>query len=271
MFQKKFITLLFFITLQKIVLSQFWQQITDFPGPSRDDGTSFVIGNNAYCGTGLQDWFVASNDFYLFDMSNETWNAIDSLPFGSVRQYATGFSDNIYGYVFGGVNAGIYYNDLFMYDPTTGNWQTKTTMPATGRAGSACFVINDTAYIIGGRTTSAVSINEVWAYCFTTDTWIQKNNFPFGERWRASAVAQNNKGYLIFGMDATYHRHNELIEYNPTTSMWTQISTFPSLGRLYASMKSSILYFLLITCKAIVRSFRLLIFSFILLFIKNTI
>jgi N-acetylneuraminic acid mutarotase len=36
--------------------SQDWIQKQDFPGPARDDGASFKIGNKAYCGTGMNSW-----------------------------------------------------------------------------------------------------------------------------------------------------------------------------------------------------------------------
>ena len=230
-------SLLFVILFfQKIIFAQSWVQITDFPSTERDDGTSFVIGYTAYCGTGLKPFFIASNDMYSFDMNTETWATINSLPTGAERQYATGFSSNSFGFIFGGVGS-IYYNDLWMYDPITGNWQTKTALPASGRMGSSCFVINDTAYIIGGRTSVAASISDVWAYCISADTWTPKNNLPFGARWRASATTDNTKGYLIFGKDSASISRKELFEFNPVTNLWTQISTFPGNGRAYAAMK----------------------------------
>jgi N-acetylneuraminic acid mutarotase len=236
MFLKKhylFFLLLFF---QKIILAQSWVQISDFPSTERDDGTSFVIGDKAYCGTGLKPFFITSNDMYSFDMITEAWATINSLPSGTERQYATGFSNNNFGFIFGGVGS-VYYNDLWMYNPITGNWQAKTPLPAAGRMGSCCFVINDTAYIVGGRTSVATSISDVWAYCISADTWTMKNNLPFGARWRASATTDNTKGYLIFGKDSASVSRKELYEFNPATNSWMQISAFPGNGRVYAAMK----------------------------------
>ncbi len=228
-----FFLLLFF---QKIICSQSWVQITDFPATERDDGTFFVIGDTAYCGTGLKPFFITGNDMHSFNMNTETWATINSLPAGTERQYATGFSSNNFGFIFGGLGS-VYYNDLWMYDPITGNWQAKTPLPAVGRMGSSCFVINDTAYIVGGRTSVATSISDVWAYCISADTWTPKNNLPFGARWRASATTDNTKGYLIFGKDSASISRKELYQFNPATNLWTQISTFPGIGRTYAAMK----------------------------------
>ena len=54
--------------------AQNWQQLNDFPSTERDDGVAFVIGNNAYCGTGLNSSFVACRDFYAFDMNTDQWS-----------------------------------------------------------------------------------------------------------------------------------------------------------------------------------------------------
>lgn len=232
---KNCVLLLLFLFLQRTTSSQSWIQIADFPSIERDDAISFVIGETAYCGTGLKPFFIASNDMYSFDMNTETWAAINSLPIGTERQYATGFSNNIYGFVFGGIGSE-YFNDLWMYNPLTGNWQAKTSLPADGRMGSSCFVINDTAYVIGGRTSLSNSISEFWAYCISSDTWTQKHHLPFGSRWRASATSNNTKGYLLFGVDSESVFRRELYEFDPLLNAWSQLSVFPGTGRVYAAM-----------------------------------
>jgi N-acetylneuraminic acid mutarotase len=232
---KKYALFFFLILMRKASIAQTWSQIADFPSTERDDGTSFVIGNKAYCGTGLKPFFIASNDMYAFDMDTETWSTIQSLPAGSERQYASGFSHDDHGFIFGGSGSS-YFNDLWMYDTSSGNWQAKAPMPSAGRMGASSFVINDTAYIVGGRTSASPSISEVWAYCILTDTWVQKNNLPFGARWRAAAATNNNKGYLIFGRNETDRFCKELFEYNPSSDSWTLLSIFPGNGRTYSAM-----------------------------------
>src|SRR5687768_15980369 len=143
---------LLFILFTQLARGQTWQQTSDFPGVERDDAVSFVIGEKAFCGTGLKTGWVACNDFYVLDMINNSWDTIASMPLGTERQYACSFSSNNRGFVFGGINGATYYNDLWMYDPAMNNWQSKTALPASGRAGAGCFVINDTCYVAGGRT-----------------------------------------------------------------------------------------------------------------------
>lgn len=233
---KKYALVYLFFLIQKIVFSQTWVQISDFPSTERDDGVSFIIGNKAYCGTGVKPGFIVCKDMYSFDMQTETWDTINPLPTGLERQYATGFSHNGYGYIFGGIYGNVYFNDLWMYDPVTGHWQNKASLPSIERMGACSFVINDTAYIMGGRTSVSESIEEMWAYCMTSDTWTFKGNLPFGERWRASAVSSNGKGYLIFGKDASEINRRELYQFEPFTNSWNQLGNFPGLGRVYSSL-----------------------------------
>lgn len=242
-------TLLIFglLLIQFSILAQNWQQLTDFPGNQRDDGTGFIIGDTGYFGTGLTPWWTAERDFYGLNLTNDSWFSLASLPADEERQYACGFSNNITkGYVFGGYNGTQYLNDLWEFNPASNSWMALSPLPDSGRSGSTCFVLNDTAYIIGGKTAINTALNEIWAYSLNANTWIQKNSFSFGNRWRASATSKNGKGYMIFGRDENNFFHNELYEYAPAQDSWIQISNFPSLGRSHASM--SVINDALIVC-----------------------
>ena len=93
---------------------QSWNKLQDFPGVARDDGSTFTIGNKVYGGTGLQVGWTCANDFYVFDLTTETWGVIAPLPLIASRQYGVGFSILGKGYVFGGVNdSGSLLNDLW--------------------------------------------------------------------------------------------------------------------------------------------------------------
>lgn len=225
------------LLLKATCFAQTWNQLSDFPGTQRDDGTSFVIGNTAYCGTGNLPWGVGTIDFYAFDMNTELWSSIASLPVGEERQYACGFSDDTHGYIFGGYNTGTFFGDLWQYNPLTNTWTERTAIPADARSASACFVIGDTAYLVCGKTASNYAINEVWAYNMSNDSWEQKNNFPFGNRWRSSGASSPTKGYLIFGKDETLSYEESLYEYNPITDSWTLLNTFPLPGRTHSSLQ----------------------------------
>lgn len=216
--------------------AQSWTSITDFPGTERDDGIAFVIGNKAYCGTGLQVGWTPTLDMYALDMQNDSWAPVSFMPPGSERQYACGFSYQNKGFVFGGINGTNYLNDLWIYDALNNSWQAGNPMPAIGRAGASVFVIQNTAYIIGGKDASGIPLNEVWAYDCTTNLWTQKNNFPFGGRWRAVATTIANKGYFMLGLDVANTYPIQLYEYDVVNDTFLPISNFPMPGRIYASL-----------------------------------
>lgn len=217
------------------VYTQTWLQKCDYPSHGVDDGTSFVIGDKAYCGTGIVDWFVSQGDFYAFDLITEQWNPIASLPAGEERQYANGFASDSFGYVFGGYN-GNFLNDLWRYDPRNDQWLEMTSLPDSGRSGAASFVVDSIAYIIGGKNDSSQALNEVWAYHMNSDSWQRKSDLPFGGRWRSAATTNDSLGYLALGMDDTLRYCPELYTYHPQTDSWTKLSDFPHGGRNYVKM-----------------------------------
>lgn len=97
-------------------------EVVEFPSSPRDDGTSFIINNTAFVGTGLSPWWTNEADFYGFDFVSENWFEIASIQASEGRQYACGFSVNNYGYLFGGYNGTNFLNDLWCYDPTANTW-----------------------------------------------------------------------------------------------------------------------------------------------------
>ncbi|MBA2584183.1 MAG: hypothetical protein H0V01_12440 [Bacteroidetes bacterium] len=54
-------------------------------------------------------------------MTTESWSISPSMPTGTERQYASGFSSTNSGYVFGGVNSD-YLNDLWMFNEQSNQW-----------------------------------------------------------------------------------------------------------------------------------------------------
>lgn len=231
----RFLSLFCFSLLFFSLSAQNWQQLNDYLSSGVDDGTAFVIGDKAYCGTGIVDWFASQRNFYAFDLNTESWTAIASLPQGKERQYASGFASDSFGYVFGGYN-GEFLSDLWRYNPRNDQWQEITPLPDSGRSGAACFVIDSMAYIIGGKNDSSQALSEVWAYNMNNDSWVQKSDLPFGSRWRSAATSNDSLGYLAFGMDDTLRYCQEVYEYNPQTDSWTKLSDFPNGGRNYVKM-----------------------------------
>lgn len=213
---------------------QSWNKLQDFPGVARDDGSTFTIGNKVYGGTGLQVGWTCANDFYVFDLTTETWGVIAPLPLIASRQYGVGFSILGKGYVFGGVNdSGSLLNDLWEYNPTTNTWLLKSPMPSIGRSGAVAFVINEIAYIVGGKTSTNNAIPETWTYNPITNSWTQLANLPINGIWRGVSFTNNSKGFIGLGKNNLDHYNKLFYEYAPTTNTWSQVLGYSHSGRAY--------------------------------------
>ncbi|MBO9618859.1 MAG: hypothetical protein J7539_07480 [Niabella sp.] len=110
-----------------------WTRLRDFPGRSRTQAGSFVIGNKAYMAGGWlesnYDSYLFTNEIWEYDIPNDSWRLIRSpgpgagpYPFTS----STCFSYNGKGYIFdcwerfaGGVGYGYTRVKNWEFDPAT--------------------------------------------------------------------------------------------------------------------------------------------------------
>jgi N-acetylneuraminic acid mutarotase len=229
-----------FIFVASVAHGQVWLRQADFPGERRDDGVAIAAGSKAYFGTGLQDWWIASRDFYAFDPATHQWSKISDMPSGKDRQYACAFATQNAFYVFGG-DANGSLNDLFRYDVASSSWTEMTPKPGSGLAGAVAVSMSGFAIIYGGRTTNGTVSNEVWQYDFTADSWTKLSDCPFGGRWRATGTvmsAAGNSALIMFGLDNNGAYRKELFRYERTGDKWTLLEEFPhGPGRAYATMR----------------------------------
>jgi N-acetylneuraminic acid mutarotase len=230
---KSFLVLM--LCFSQLLQSQTWSKIADFPSNPRDDGSRFVIGNNVYCGLGSQSIGGCAKDFFAFDLATETWSAIATMPSGMERQYASGFSMNGNGYIFGGINCGgVLFNDLWEYNPTTNTWSQKTAMPAVERYGCVSFVINNIVYIVGGKTLTNNGIPDVWAYDIALNSWSQKTSMPTNGMWRGVSYQYNGLGIVGLGLNGLNQYNKLFYEYNPVLDSWNTIASLSHGGRTYS-------------------------------------
>lgn len=230
MFKYNLHVILCFWFLSNLATAQLWEQVSDFPGLARDDGSTFSIGENHYCGLGRDLGFNCTRDFYVFNGSISTWTVSEALPAGSERQYATGAAWNNKGIIFGGAKCdGTFLNDLWLYDPITAAWTLKTSLPSSGRAGAVHFVLADTLYIIGGKNTTGI-LSEVWGYDLTNDNWSQKTSFPGDGIWRGTAFQWNGIGYAGLGknnLNLQTEFNTDIYSFDAQNQLW---SITPSIG-----------------------------------------
>ena len=211
------------LSIETNSFAQIWEQSTSFPGTPRDDAAYFQIANRHYIGTGRDENFACTKDFYFFDESTLLWGSISSLDPSNERQYATACSINGRGYLFGGVDcSNIFLNDFWSYDPISDNWNQLASLPSNGRAGMQSFILEDTIYIIGGRNNNGI-LNEVWAYNLNTDTWTMKNPLPIEGIWRGINFTHQNIAYIGLGKNNSNNQngHNlNILKFKTETDSW---------------------------------------------------
>ena len=221
------ILLLFLSCLTFNAFAQTWQQLEDFPGTPRDDGSCFVIDSFVYTGLGRDSGFSCMRDFYRYNGVAMIWSDCADLPLGEERQYAVGTSNNGIGYIFGGVKCdGTYCNDLWQYNPLLNSWSVLAPMPDQGRSGSVHFVLNDTLYIVGGKNQQGI-LTEVWGYDINNNQWSQKMDLPGDGIWRGTSFEYNTLGFVGLGRNNLNNQtdlNTEFYQYNPVNEQWTSLS-----------------------------------------------
>src|SRR4249919_1295317 len=86
-----------------VTLSAQWIQKATFPGTARSKSTSFTIDNKIYVMGGITNSLAILNDFWEYDITNNTWIQKPDFP-GPERYGAVSFVINNIGYVSTGAN-----------------------------------------------------------------------------------------------------------------------------------------------------------------------
>ncbi len=223
----RFLLLFSIILCTSYLNAQSWQQLIDFPGSPRDDAAGFNINDKYYCGTGRDDGFNCTRDFYRFNGITQIWESATPLPIGENRQYSTGFAYDGNGYILCGNNCSAgYLNSFWKFDSSSEQWTPLPALPASGRAGCVHFIIGDSLYLVGGQNTNGI-LNEVWRYCFTSQEWVQKSNLPVPGIWRGLGFSYANSGYIGAGKTLSNAWNYQTLKYDPMMDNW---SDFPMLN-----------------------------------------
>ncbi|MFI5171867.1 MAG: Kelch repeat-containing protein [Chitinophagales bacterium] len=235
-----YLTTLFCLGLKLVFGQNTWSTIASFGGGERERAASFVIGERAYVGTGLDTANVCRKDFWEYDPGSNSWTQKADVP-GTVRRDAIAFAIGNRGYMGTGVNGAIAWigtkkDDFYEYNPITNSWTTKKDWEGNFGGGvyyASAFATSIKGYLICGKLGSSYYSNETWEYDPLTDDWTKKANFPGGTRYGASAFGIGGKGYVGCGADENYYR-KDFFEYDPQTNIWTQKADFPGSPRFNA-------------------------------------
>lgn len=213
-----------------------WVSIGAFEGIPRTDAVVFVVGDNAYLGTGYNgtedEWY---KDFWKFDPSTESWSQVANFP-GVARQAAVGFAAAGKGYVGTGTdgssddNGTVKFKDFYQYDPTANTWSKIADFAGSARYGAVAFGIDDYGYVGTGYDSN--NLKDFYRYDPSTDTWTQIPSIPGSKRKDATAFVINGKGYVVTGSDANTNV-KDFYSYDPSTDSWT------TLRKIYNSSDDS--------------------------------
>lgn len=194
-----------------------WVSRAIFAGVPMGYGASFVVGDSAYVGTGLNpntpNTKLKSLFRYAPDPIPNTPTGYDSVPGGwkqkadfptvKGRMKAVGFSIGKYGYMGSGTEDGVTpLADFYKYDPVANSWSPiaplgdgTTNYP---RFDAVAFSFDNSAFVLTG-TDAQNFFGDVWQYDPVADQWSQRPNMPGTKRSQAVTWVHNGVGYLVTG------------------------------------------------------------------------
>jgi N-acetylneuraminic acid mutarotase len=212
-----------------------WVYVGDFGGTARTKATSFVIGELAYVGTGVDNQNNRYNDLWSYNPSGTGfWYQVATDSLMVPRSSAVGFSlSNGMGYIGTGYDGYNAYSDFWQFDPGTNSWTQVASLGDNNnglspRFDAVAFGINDVGYVSTGNT-GVNYLNDFWQFDPTTGpqgTWTQKPSFPGYKRTQAVAFVYANKGYIVTGLGTGGTPTNDFFSFDPSlpdTSAWYEL------------------------------------------------
>ncbi len=157
--------------------SNTWSAIAFWPDDWTRGAFAFVIGNDAYVGSGSADTMT---HFWKYNLVNNAWTRKNNIPTAAVRYFGIGFAIGNKGYAAIGVGAdgSTAKNDLWEYNPDTDSWTQKANFGGGIRVNAVGFASASKGYIATGHNNLGSYFNDFWEYNPGTDTWTQKANYP---------------------------------------------------------------------------------------------
>jgi hypothetical protein len=180
----------------------------------------FVIGNNAYMGTGVNPQFPAGKLAAMWEYTpgaiptnvtdgldspaaQGTWTAIANFP-GLARSNAIGFAAGGLGYIGTGLgNDGVtIYSDFYAYNPASGTWTPAGSISdgngSYPRYDATSFSFDSVGYVLTG-TDGFNYMGDVWKFTAATGLWTKAPPFPGNNRSGAVTFIYGGQGYILTG------------------------------------------------------------------------
>ncbi|HEY8735281.1 MAG TPA: kelch repeat-containing protein, partial [Puia sp.] len=176
-----------------------WLFENELSGPARSEAVSFVIGNNAYIGTGWNGLTTRFADFWKYDPVSNAWLQINNMP-GAGRSSAVAFSISSKAYVgtgFDGVNI---LSDFYELNSEDNVWTKKSDFPGGSRYEAVAFSIGNLGYA-GTGFDGNLARKDFYQYDPSTDSWAPVG-FSGNKRYGAAVFVYQNAAYLVGGLNS---------------------------------------------------------------------
>jgi N-acetylneuraminic acid mutarotase len=216
-------------------LTDAWTQKSSAPFPL-SVSASFVIDNEGYILTGLQNGNVIDNSFIKYNSLTNTWTQLISpKATARSRMCASVVNDKLwigpgvcgdYNYLNVGTLFGKFRRDTWLYDPSTEVWTAKDSFPSN-RYSASSFTVDSILYLVGGSDQTQSVYNSCWSYNPNGGTWTQVANFTGPSRLGGVALTISNKGYYGFGVAPISNYYNDWYEYIPASNSWVARTSAP--------------------------------------------
>jgi len=212
-----------------------WQKLAPMRKP-RTEMPAILLDGIVYVPGGYNQATMGSDDFEAYDITQNTWTGLKSLPADLDHLMGTTFDGKIY--IFGGntvMEDEIRSNRYYRYDPKTDAWTALGEMPYRN---SEAFAVatSEYIYILGGRG------RELIRYDPSGDSWDFLAPMQF-ERNHLGAVELDGKIYAIGGRDLNHVATNTVEVYDPETDTWTMGPAMQEAhGALYVTVLNGKIY-----------------------------
>ncbi len=205
-----------------------WIKKTSMPEPLYAH-TSAIIGDNIHIIGGRGKETGGNNYHYVYNITNDSWEAKSLFPVNSSNLAAAANRSNIY--VIGG-NGNPEKNHV--YNPVNDTWDELTSMPTPRQhINHSAVTVDGKIYVIGGVEKRSVDgelkftisdKNEI--YDPETDTWTEGTPLPTA-RQATAVTAIDGKIYVIGGSDKDWNYGGIVEVYDIKNNSWETKTELP--------------------------------------------
>ncbi len=199
-----------------------WQTLPDYPGPSRGYGIGDTWDGKLYFGFGQASNGALMDDLWTWDPATNVFTELPSCPCaGRVHPAFVAVDGKVY---VGTGGAAGNLDDWWVYDIASQTWAQRTNIPEP-RHHPYQFALDGEIYVGNGHTDSWYRFDPA------TNTWTAVATL--GTRVAGSQFSYDGKGYALSGADDNHDIFptGEFWEYDPVSDTWTALPPHPGTSR----------------------------------------